>query len=537
VYAKALKELSWGPLVVAIAMSITAGFVWDNLGFYYVTGKFLIIALSMLTFSFLVFAKELNFAWPSSRTIQISLVAVGIFTFISAILTHIGERVTGVNLVLAWLLIMLAISAIVQKKGSEDFVKKFLLYQMPFIAFSFVYFLVSEFVFKEQAKPFFGNPNIASNYIAIAVVQILFFYRTAENKAAKIGGLIFAALGLFLLFWFQARGAMLGLGLGATYFFISSAQKKKSSSYKKAIMVAALLIAAGIGFTQFQKGSNTIKYRYSFWINTLCMIKDFPMGVGPGSFEYVFQHYNGRCVPTEEIGEQILIRNPHNSFIEFFSEIGIGGGIAFLILLFVVFAELKRRSEKRSPLGCSWVFSNSLVFLAIAMFEFPQDTPFTYFYLAIVAGVAWATLPGGPARLRSRSLTHLRMLHLSLSALSMLVFVLKIYSAYLSANPGKTREQRFTSFNAACAIDNENWRACTFVGLDYIEVKDFEKADKVIDRLSHKFEGHHSLMHLRGTYGVAKGDKGLACEQFRLYHALFGYHSSKKKYLEENCLN
>lgn len=96
-----------------------------------------------------------------------------------------------------------------------------------------------------------------------------------------------------------------------------------------------------VGFFLYSKGSASLEIRYSFWRNTLCLIKDFPLGVGPGSFEYIFQSYNGRCYAPAESGEGLLVRNPHNMFLEFFAEIGILGALAlFCFLYFFVFRAL-----------------------------------------------------------------------------------------------------------------------------------------------------------------------------------------------------
>lgn len=270
-----------------------------------------------------------------------------------------------------------------------------------------------------------------------------------------------------------------------------------------------------------------MEIRYSFWRNTLCLIQDHPLGVGAGSFEYVFQRYNGRCYAPAEASEGLLVRNPHNMYLEFVAEMGIVGALAFFLFFFFLASEVYK-NRKSSPLASRWVLSLGAVILGIAAFEFPQDTPYTLFFIAVLTGVA-LSLTNGKKNPRSQKMA---LLNLAASVVVAGIFFTKAFSDHLTLYPGP---DRLKGFDLACSLNKENWRACVFLGLEYVQQNDFDKAEAVIALLSKNFEGHHSLMHLRGSLADKKGDFKTACEESRKYHQLFNGNSSKKEYLEKHC--
>lgn len=534
---KELKTTAIAPLLVTVGLGLCALFVSKEFGYFYTTAKWLVIVFSFLALSLHIFTQELSFSLPSSKRIQFTFLALALFTAYSAFGSNLGERAGGFSAILLWVGLIFSIATLATHKKNSAFLEKVIHFQMPVIFFAFIYFLISELLFHKEIKPFFGNPNVASNYIALSLIQIFYFIFTTDKKAYKIAGGLFSVIGILLLYLFKARGAMLGFGVGGLYTalhvfdFVTDKKQlqKKFKSYRPFVYGLAFIVCLILGYAQYLKGTRTLHNRYSFWINTICMMKDHPMGVGPGSFEYVFQQYNGRCFPSLEIGEGISIRNPHNSFLEFFAEIGVLGGITVLLLLFLLFYELSCIPKDKFLLERRWIVSSSLVLLVISLFEFPQDTPFTFFYLALVAGVLISILPNSKNKYSSQ----MRALHLAFALIITFVYTMKAYSDHITLKPGETPEQ---SYKLACTIDRENWRACTWLGLSYLNKNDFESADKIINLMSDKFEGHHSLMHLRGTYALKKGDMRGACDQFKQYHSLFGFKSSKKEFIDKNCL-
>lgn len=521
-----------GSHIIAVGLSIVALLVSNKFSFAYTSAKFLGIALTVLVASFYVFEKKLSFFMTQNKGIIFSLLSLILFTGISLAVSKTGEPVTGVTLILVWALTAFAVSAMAKKEGVESFLKTLIRYQLPVTALIFVYLILNEFVFKNSARPFFGNPNIVSNFLAVSTLQLFFLIKVEKNALLKKAALTLAAISILLLVVLQSRGSFLGLIVGSLVFFyyISDIKQLFNNLKKQQRGIALTLIAIlvlSFSFVLYRKGTESLAYRYSFWRNTLCLIKDHPLGVGPGAYEYVFQHYNGKCYPPAESAEGLQVRNPHNMFLEFFAEIGILGGLSFLAFLFFLFVELKKSLSKNRN-EVAWVLGHAALIATIGFFEFPQDTPYTLLFISVLTGVALALIPTK----NNPQSSYLRIINFSAAIIVCFIFFVKAYSDHLTLHPGP---DRFKSFQTACALNKENWRGCVFLGLSYIENNEFEKLDRLIADLSLRFEGHHSLLHLKGTYAIKRGDIPLACEEFKKYHLMFDRKTSKKAFLEQNC--
>jgi len=521
-----------GSHIIAIGLSVVALLVSDKFSFTYTSAKFLGIALTVLIASFYVFEKKLVFTMTQSKGVIFSLLSLVSFTGLALVLSKTGEPVTGVALILLWALIAFAVSAMARSEGVGVFLKALTRLQFPVIALIYGYLLINELLLKNPVRPFFGNPNIVSNFIAVSSLQLLFAFKVETNSLIKKAAIGLFGIGLLLLVLLQSRGSFLGLIVGSVVFFYYAVDLKQLfKKLKKQQRGIALALAAAIvisfSFVLYRKGTESLSHRYSFWRNTLCLIRDNPLGVGPGSYEYVFQHYNGKCYPPAESAEGLQVRNPHNMFLEFFAEIGILGGLSLLAFLFFLFIELKK-SLSKNRMELAWVFGHAALIASIGFFEFPQDTPYTLIFISVLTGVALALIP---AKNNPQS-SYLRIINFSASIIICFIFFVKAYSDHLTMRPGT---DAFTSFQTACALNKENWRGCVFLGLNYLQNDDFEKLDLLIKQLSEHFEGHHSLLHLRGTYAIKRGDIPTACEEFKKYHLMFDRKTSKKAFLEQNC--
>lgn len=467
-----------------------------------------------------------------SKGLIASLISLVFFTGVSLFFSKVGEPVTGVALILLWALIAFAVSAMAKNEGTQDFLKTLGRYQLPVIALVYIYLIINELFLKNPVRPFFGNPNIVSNFIAVTSLQLFFLLKIEQHTLIKKTALGLVALGILLLILLQSRGSFLGLIVGTFVFFyyaidIKQLVKKLKKKQRGIALALVAIIVLSFSFVLYRKGTESLSYRYSFWRNTLCLIQDNPLGVGPGSYEYVFQHYNGKCYAPAESAEGLQVRNPHNMFLEFFAEIGILGGLSFLAFLFFLFVELKKSLSKNRH-EVAWVLGHAALIASIGFFEFPQDTPYTLLFISILTGVALSLIP---AKNNPQS-SYLRIINFSASIIICFIFFVKAYSDHLTMRPGT---DAFKSFQTACALNKENWRACVFLGLNYLQMNEFEKLDLLIKDLSERFEGHHSLLHLKGTYAIKRGDIPTACEEFKKYHLMFDRKTSKKSFLEQNC--
>lgn len=194
-----------------------------------------------------------------------------------------------------------------------------------------------------------------------------------------------------------------------------------------------------------------------------------------------------------------------------------------LFFAFFIFSYLELfKSFSKNQLPIRWLHSLSTLLLCVGFFEFPQDTPYSFFMISVLSGIMLSLLkskenPFSP---------YLRIINFSAALVVAAVFFIKAYSDHLTLHSGVNKKQ---SYPVACALNNENWRACVFLGLAYIEENDFEKAEDIIKQLSKRFSGHHSLLHLQGSLYDKRGEIPKACEEFQKYHLLFDKQTSKQK--------
>ena len=92
------------------------------------------------------------------------------------------------------------------------------------------------------------------------------------------------------------------------------------------------------------KESNT-KIRLTRWRNTLYMIAENPFGVGPGNYEYGYIPYQNSFSQDLESTESMVVRSPHNGFLEAAAE--NGWACLLILIVFLLACLIKLLKEKK----------------------------------------------------------------------------------------------------------------------------------------------------------------------------------------------
>ena len=111
-------------------------------------------------------------------------------------------------------------------------------------------------------------------------------------------------------------------------------------------MLWGALIGLDAVISRFFAVSEGFKSRWEIWVNTLQIIKDFPlMGSGLGTFTQVFPAYRSFHIEG-------LVTHAENDFLQLASEAGLVGmgllTIAFLFLFYRVFSGIRKLSPEDS---------------------------------------------------------------------------------------------------------------------------------------------------------------------------------------------
>jgi O-antigen ligase len=241
-------------------------------------------------------------------------------------------------------------------------------------------FLPNLVVAPGQLVSFFGNKNYAASYYSFALLIHLFYFpRSASRKYGWAYWLV-TALGLYGLFSMRARGASLGFLAGIGVFLWHRVGWSRFRKTGVALAMAALIgVAVVIGsYRNVSPESDTRMIRIARWANTLSMIREHPLGVGPGRFDWDYYQYARKVRNDWEVTEDVVTKSPHNIFLEIAAENGLLTLLALLLVLAVALA----RSGRLRPGVAAWI----VAFLVDGFFSFPLRVPDNFFVAGVFCG-------------------------------------------------------------------------------------------------------------------------------------------------------
>ncbi|WP_296958286.1 O-antigen ligase family protein [uncultured Dialister sp.] len=175
------------------------------------------------------------------------------------------------------------------------------------------------------------NPNLFGAYL-LMIISILTAFTLRERAVKK--KTVFAVILLSLLLCLAltySRGAWVSLAaivLGLTLF------------YDKRFGLLFLLVPVVLAFyhgqvverflSLFSGEDTSVDLRFALWESTMAMIEEHPLlGVGWGAYFLAYPDYN---FFIQEEG--VLIFHAHNMYLNMLAEVGIPGGMAFLLAFF-----------------------------------------------------------------------------------------------------------------------------------------------------------------------------------------------------------
>lgn len=463
-----------------------------------------------------------------SKLVSYLVLTVAVSFFVSILNHESGELWVGIFRMLNWVALCYFLLVRALSVGVEKFIKNFTSCFFPisiFLVFSLVYFL---FTGQKAEKAFMGNPSIISEILMISAIQALLFWGDIKNKALKIFTALIFFAHIALILDFKARAPLLGCLLALMVF----SYKKYLIDFKMSAPVKKILGAAFVVGAMFfifgLKNSDSIRNRWGHWVNTLYLIKDKPLGVGPGAYEYVFEQYNGKFFPSTEVSELVRVANPHNMFLEFFAELGIIGALAFVVLLLVLFKDILLKETKLGQVKM-WIVCHLAGILPLALFIYPQDNPFPYVFLAFFLAVLFAY--HSAFVLEEKSI--LRVPLLTVAVLSIVHASLILTSDYLLNQVNPDDAEVFP--RAAYSLNKENQVASAVYIFALLNNSKFEEAKIVLDDFEKRFPKYSKVELLWGEYFERTGNMSVACTHYRNFDQTFMGKTSISEKLARLC--
>ncbi len=188
--------------------------------------------------------------------------------------------------------------------------------------------------FPELKKRVFStweNPNILAAYLDIVISVLLGLFAKLEGKNTRIMLAVAMTACLACLAMTYARGALLTAVLVMGGYGVLR---------DKRILLALMVIAGAVLAldpvllermqTAFSVADTSSEMRIAMWESTVQMIMDHPLlGIGWGAYWMVYPLYD-----TYIVDGSVMLVHAHNIYLNYWAEIGIIGGTAFLWYFF-----------------------------------------------------------------------------------------------------------------------------------------------------------------------------------------------------------
>ena len=377
----------------------------------------------------------------------------------------------------------------------------------------------------------FGNTNMTAQFLGFAILVQLFSIPWDEKRFAKLNLLrcfVFFISTVYLTL-LMCRSISLGLIVCTPFLFL----KLRPTRATFLCALAALAIATGVFLRakpaeslqrtkQFELQNATTNQRWVMWSQSVRLLQDHPLGIGPASYEFGSIPYmiNTDFPPQENL----VFKSPHNEFLRF----AVEDGIPFLFLMAAVWIWLLSTRIKK-PWDTESVFYMvfAVLWLTEMSFQFPFENAYPSFLICIVAGRALAMNPLGkdlnPWLIRGCG----ALILCTLTFLASRMF----YGKYLE---GAAKGQMAIE-KAACEVYPDNWRPCIAYAVNAMETNQWSAADETLRGVLERTPYNFAAIKAWGILGLRTHYKQQGCAAIWIYDQIFSSKSTIRPALEKHC--
>ena len=249
---------------------------------------------------------------------------------------------------------------------------------------------------------FSSNQNIGAFSLAIKLPLIFYLFLISKGRFLKALLLSLLTLIFFDILIIGSRGAILSL-----IFFILSISflwviRRKKQRLQLRSLVLLLISFFGIIFVQNQLYKNNKKLksinrisnynddsvagRKSYYLAALNGIKDAPLlGFGIGNWKIFSLKYGRNDIDSYEVPY-----HAHNDLLQITAEIGIFGGLFYLIIyissIFYLFQHFRKTPNDLLPI---FLMISISIFLIDSNLNFPRARPYSQMNIIYIVAITW----------------------------------------------------------------------------------------------------------------------------------------------------
>lgn len=308
--------------------------------FSYLKSAFFVLTLILIPISKQFFQKIIKYHILTSFIVS----SFGILSFIYFLLTK--KNVFGI--ITGWIMPRLYSVSIEPQAFAS-----YLLTAIPFIIYALL----------QNSSKFFSRKNL----LLFLIIDVIAFVLTFST-----GGFIAAAV-IFIFFLFL-------IFLGGKH--ISKKQLIRLFTVFIIVIVVVFSFWGDAIFSAIKKLTNlqdasisSAAVRINFWKVGIEMAKDhFLLGVGPESYGYFYEQYAGQKSP------EALVQPPQNIIIGMTANLGIFGGILFLLVFLISFWLMFKHIKVKDSDVSLFAKSLSSVILALFVQHLTFWAPYAFFF-------------------------------------------------------------------------------------------------------------------------------------------------------------
>ena len=368
----------------------------------------------------------------------------------------------------------------------------------------------------------FGNTNMAGQFLGFSII-IQSFISPSGKKSKWFEGLRFAIFFLSISYMtiLMCRSIFLGLIICYPLLFLKKPKRRVF------ILTAAILAAILFGLfvrshrvqvfqraKQFALYNPTSQQRLNLYKQSLRIIRDHPLGIGPGAYEFGSIPYamNTDLPPREDQ----IFRSPHNEVLRFSVEDGIPYVLLMTAVIIFIFASVILPTARISEDSIFFI-AFGIIWLFETLFQFPFENAYPAFLFTVVAGSALSK--------NGESDCHFPLIAKALATAALIAISFLgsriIYSKYLEANSGGN----MAGYQRSCDAFADNWRACLTFAKGKIEQHDWQSADLLIRSVLNKTPYNFSAIRIWSVLAFRSKHFDEGCYAEWIYDQIFSEHS------------
>lgn len=244
----------------------------------------------------------------------------------------------------------------------------------------------------------FENPNMLATYLVLVFPFALAALVLAKNSRLRFFAFIISALFVCSIIMTWSRAAWIAAAIAALIFF--SVYSRKTLRIFGVILLAFPIIPMILPgnildriVSIFNLTDSSISYRIYTWVGSLRMAEDHLLGgigFGTDAFKTIYPQYAFAGIESAE--------HAHSLYLQILISMGIGGLLAFGILIFLCFQKcseyIKKPEDQRSKFYVTATVTSVIAALIMGGFDYVwfNYRVFYIFWIVIAIGCAFVRI-------------------------------------------------------------------------------------------------------------------------------------------------